>query len=415
MNPDDGLFDFNAPTPAILTTSPLGDAAERGTALIMQEGTALSLATAGGKIIGEPTWTATRVHLAQLYVDASFTARRNFGTNRDHANDEDFLFLRGSIEQTGINIEPMLVEVTGETVTIQDEAFPRLRVRSGVRRYWALVDLQKAQALVRVLPSEMEQREQLLLSLLQNEMREPLPILDRCDVVYALHREYGLKQHIIAQRVGYSQSYISRLCKAAEQPPRIRTYLSAGSLTLETVAIIAERIEDEQQRTLVAQYLVQEGLSAPQARALTQELTAPAIAGGPVAALVPPEQPGGAIVKHNLVGNILPTPPKPPKVTPYWKRGTPMQASPVRLLNHRHQVIISGTLEQTNVQVDTLLSRTFFKDLEKRHVTTIELESLEEALLSDLDAIREARETLEQDTASDAAADDNMPSLRAIQ
>jgi len=415
MNPDDGLFDFNAPTPAILTASPLGDATKRGTALIMQEGTALSLATAGGKVIGEPTWTATRVHLAQLYVDATFTTRRNFGTNRDHAEDDDFLLLRGSIEQTGINLEPMLVEATGETVTIQDEDFPRLRVRSGVRRYWALIDLQQAQALVRVLPSEMDQREQLLLSLLQNEMREPLPILDRCDVVYALHREYGLKQHIIAQRVGYSQSYVSRLCKAAEQPPRIRTYLSAETLTLDTVAILAERVSDEQQRTLLAQYAVQEALTGAQVKTIAQEVTVPLAAGGPITELIAPERSGGVIIKRNLVGDLMPTPPKPPKVTPYWKRGTPMQASPVRLLNNRHLVIISGTLEQTNVQVDTLLSRTFFKDLEKRHVTTVELESLEEALLSDLDAIREARETLEQDTASDAAADDDTPSLRAIQ
>ena len=415
MNPDDGLFDFNAPTPAILTASPLGDATKRGTALIMQEGTALSLATAGGKVIGEPTWTATRVHLAQLYVDATFTTRRNFGTNRDHAEDDDFLLLRGSIEQTGINLEPMLVEATGETVTIQDEDFPRLRVRSGVRRYWALIDLQQAQALVRVLPSEMDQREQLLLSLLQNEMREPLPILDRCDVVYALHREYGLKQHIIAQRVGYSQSYVSRLCKAAEQPPRIRTYLSAETLTLDTVAILAERVSDEQQRTLLAQYAVQEALTGAQVKTIAQEVTVPLAAGGPITELIAPERSGGVIIKRNLVGDLMPTPPKPPKVTPYWKRGTPMQASPVRLLNNRHLVIISGTLEQTNVQVDTLLSRTFFKDLEKRHVTTVELESLEEALLSDLDAIREARETLEQDAASDAAADDEMPSLRAIQ
>ena len=414
MNPDDGLFDFNAPTPAILTASPLGDATKRGTALIMQEGTALSLATAGGKVIGEPTWTATRVHLAQLYVDATFTTRRNFGTNRDHAEDDDFLLLRGSIEQTGINLEPMLVEATGETVTIQDEDFPRLRVRSGVRRYWALIDLQQAQALVRVLPSEMDQREQLLLSLLQNEMREPLPILDRCDVVYALHREYGLKQHIIAQRVGYSQSYVSRLCKAAEQPPRIRTYLSAETLTLDTVAILAERVSDEQQRTLLAQYAVQEALTGAQVKTIAQEVTVPLAAGGPITELIAPERSGGVIIKRNLVGDLMPTPPKPPKVTPYWKRGTPMQASPVRLLNNRHLVIISGTLEQTNVQVDTLLSRTFFKDLEKRHVTTVELESLEEALLSDLDAIREARETLEQD-ASDAAADDDTPSLRAIQ
>ena len=415
MNPDDGLFDFNAPTPAILTTSPLGNAAERGTAIVLQEGTALTLPTAGGKIIGEPTWTATRVHLAQIYVDASFTTRRNFGTNHDHQQDDDFLLLRGSIEQTGINIEPMLVEATGETVTIQGEDFPRLRVRSGVRRYWALIDLQQAQALVRVLPAEMEQREQLLVSLLQNEMREPLAILDRCDVVYALYREFGLKQHVIAQRVGYSQSYVSRLCQAAIQPPRIRTYLSAGSLSLDSIAVLAERLGDEQQRTLVAQYLVQEGLTVAQARALTQELTTPASAGGPVAELIAPERSGGAIAKRSLVGDLMPTPPKTPKVTPYWKLNTPMQASPVRLLNNRHLVIITGTLQQTNVQVDTLLSRTFFKDLEKRHVTTVELESLEEALLSDLDAIREARETLEQDAASDAAADDEMPSLRAIQ
>lgn len=391
--PSDGLFDFSNPTPSVIGTTPLETQVKPGQAVVVEGGIAVPLATQGGKIIGQPTWNATQVFVAQLYVDPSVTSRRNFGTNKDHEKDEPFLVLRSSIAATKINSEPMLVEATGETVTIQGAAYPRLRVRSGVRRYWALVDLQLPDALVRVLPSEMEQREQLLLSLLQNEMREPLPILDRCDVVNSLFREHGLKQHVIATRVGYSQSYVSRLCQAAEQPARIRTYLSAGSLSLDMVARLAEHIpNDEQLRTLVAQYTVQETLTGPQLKALTAELMVPEAAGGPVVILLPPERPGDVIVKRSLHTDVVAASPKAAKVTPYWKRGTPLRASPVRLLNHRHAVRMSGNADHPVVHVDTLQSRTFFRDLEKRRATTIDLESLEEALLSDLDAIREALE-----------------------
>ncbi len=47
-----------------------------------------------------------------------------------------------------------------------------------------------------------------------------------------LDQVYGIKQRIIAKRVGYSQGYISKLVTAAEQSPVLRSFLSRGSLTL---------------------------------------------------------------------------------------------------------------------------------------------------------------------------------------
>ena len=121
----------------------------------------------------------------------------------------------------------------GEIVTILGEEQPLLYVRGGVRRYWALKKLGFAEALVRVLPPEVDQRERALMGLLQNELRQPLSILDRCDVVYMLDQVYGIKQRIIAKRVGYSPGLYLEACRSAQSNrPVLRSFLSRGSLTL---------------------------------------------------------------------------------------------------------------------------------------------------------------------------------------
>lgn len=392
MNPtDNSLFDFTAPSTAVIQGTAMGDPGDVQQNVIVQDGQTIPVALAGGRIIGKPTWAPTVVSLAQLRLDPRSTIRPNYGTNADHQKDDEFLALRESIRQTGINVEPILVETTTETVVIDGEVQPVLRVRAGGRRYWVLVDLGFSEALVRVLPDEVAEQDRLMLGLLQNEMREPLAILDRCDVIHTLCKVHGVRQHVVAKKTGYSQSYVSRLCQAAEQTPRIRTYLSNHSLTLEQVALLAERIDNDDERDTAAWWCVQEALSAAQTKEMLNECHPPAELGEPVAALLPPSVPGGLVQKRNLSNNLLTSGSNQsngPK--PYWKRGAPLAASPKRILQHHHSVMVSGTSKHPVVHVDTLESRTFFRQLERQKATTVDLVQLEEAMLSDLEAIRQA-------------------------
>lgn len=390
-NANDKLFDFSAPTPPVIQAVPLGDPQSMGEATVVLHGQAMSVPVSGDRAIGDVQWVAVKVFMAQIVLEEEFVLRRNFGTYEDHANDDEFKLLKASIEQVKINVDPMLVERTGRTIDLQGQKYPELRVRSGVRRYWALVALGFPDALVRVLPAELSEQERVLLSLIQNETRVDLSILDRCDVVYALYKHYRMRQHVIAARAGLSQGYVSKLIAAAEQPAVIRAFLSKGSLTLEKVYSLKD-IKDDDTRVLAAKYSILHALSAPKVDAMVAELAIPEELGGPSCVLLPPATPNGDVVKRSLVNGVTTDPAPKAKVVPYWKRNAPLRASPVRLLNNRHQVTLSGSLTNPSVTLDSLQSRRFFHQLDRQRATTVELEALEEAMLADLEAIRVALE-----------------------
>lgn len=174
-----------------------------------------------GVPIGRAVGTLLMVYVAQLRLPED-TIRRGYDPN----TDETFDTLRISIEQTDrCNLDPLLCEVTDEMIDVEGIARPIVLVRSGTRRYHVLTQIGASEALIRVLPRDADARIVTLISLIANEMREPLPVLDQADIIAMMIDEYGLKQQVIAQHAGYSQSKVSRLWTISKQPPLIKTYV----------------------------------------------------------------------------------------------------------------------------------------------------------------------------------------------
>jgi ParB/RepB/Spo0J family partition protein len=404
---DDNLFDFTTPTTPVITSTALDPNVQQGETVIVQQGTSMPMPVIGGKVVGEAKWTAISVYMAQLVIDPNYSLRKGWGLTKDErAKDEEYQLLVESIRQSAGNLEPMLVEWTGKTVPILGEEYPEFRVRSGTRRYWALDDLGLSHALVRVLSADVDEKERLIECLIQNETRQELPTLDKCDLVTILSQQYKMKQHVIAARVGYSQAMVAKLLAAGAQSPRIRAYLSQKSLNLEDVYYLS-MIADVNQRELAARYCVQNGWKAKPKKIedLKNALNVPDAAGGPTCVLLTS---GNDVVIQDLNNGVTDAAEKPaPKETPYWKRTSPLYASPVRLLNNRHILGVQGTRERPQIEVQSLHIVRFVQQLLKQKVAIIDFEALEEACLADLEAGRMAIEELADLDADRATAADD--------
>jgi ParB/RepB/Spo0J family partition protein len=326
----------------------------------------------------------------------------------DPDQDETFPALMESIRQTGGNIDPLFCEATGDLMDEGGEKRPILLVRAGVRRYYALTRLGMAEALIRALPPDAEPKRVTLVSLITNEMREPLSVLDRADVVAMLIDDYGLKQHVIAQYAGISQPTVSRLNMLASQPPIIKTMVSNESLNLVEVEKLNKRFKDDPVlRGLVARYYVylggKEGDSSIDEIAYQVD-PPPGISPAGHLSLqgeeiiftprlpAPKQKPSEADLSLPL------TPPKKP--VPYWQRGKPLFAVPTRILQNHHPVQITGPLSAPKVTRESLHIIQFLEQSKRERA--FDVTALEEAMCSDQEAIREALERQRAQSASEA-------------
>jgi ParB-like chromosome segregation protein Spo0J len=358
---------------------------------IVVGGAVTPMTTVNNVPIGRAVGNLLMVYVAQLRLPDDGGLRRNYNPDEDEAFDG----LRDSIEQTNkCNIDPMLCEVTDEMVEIDGEQRPIVIVRAGERRFYALTRLGAPEALIRILPRNPEARMVTLVSLITNEMREPLSILDKAAVIAMLIDMYGLKQHVVAQHVGYSQPMVSRLYMLDRQPPLIKTYAANESLGLESIGALNRRFEDDPTlRELAARYIVQEGgrvsvsdlanqIAPPSGIAITGNLSIQddIVVLTPIGLAAPKQREAALRLADD-------TPAKP---LSYWKRGYPLKALPARILEHHHAVEISGTPSDVQVALRTLHTTALFQMVQRQE--TVDVAALEEAMLSDLEAIREALE-----------------------
>jgi hypothetical protein len=385
-------YDFTSESPSLITDVSRDATLGRQDGTFFTEGGPMLLTVSGGKTIGVPIFTAVKVPVAQIRIDPRLTTRPNFGTNLEHKQDKEFRQLCKSILQCQGNVDPVVCSLSDDDLTILGESVPYLDLRVGVRRYWAIVECELPEILVRVVPADMNVGEQLLLGLIQNETQQQLAILDKCDAIATLIDVHHLKQKIVAEKLGYNQSTISRHYNAAHQGVRIRSYLANGSLSLDTVTLLIERIKDSERRETAAIYLVQEVMSGNKAAGFVENELCPT-AFSPLVELVRQDDDYVQRLEINTNGAMVPAPRTQAGSTKddhYWTRGAPLKASPVRLLNFNHQVSLQGSLEQPEVDIATLKAREFFTQCEQQGDTTAQLEALEEAYLADLEAISSA-------------------------
>ena len=158
----------------------------------------------------------------------------------DHALHE----LCDSIRALGV-LEPILVRPT---------ANGRYQVIAGARRVKAaqLADRGEIPAVVRQVSNE----QAMLMTVVENLLREDLSILDQARAYLRLSQEFGLTQDDIAGRTGKDRSTVANYLRLLKLPEEVQQYVDKGNISFghakvlmtmpgsaaELVAILARRI-----------------------------------------------------------------------------------------------------------------------------------------------------------------------------
>jgi ParB family chromosome partitioning protein len=126
--------------------------------------------------------------------------------------------LAGSLMEHGV-IQPLIVRQVGETY----------RLVAGERRLRAALKagLEKVPAVVR----EMDDREAMEVSLVENLQREELGPLEQAGAFQRLMDEFGLTQEEVASRVGKSRPEVANTVRLLKLEPEVKKLISDGKLT----------------------------------------------------------------------------------------------------------------------------------------------------------------------------------------
>jgi ParB family transcriptional regulator, chromosome partitioning protein len=184
-------------------------------------------------------------HLAQIRVDEIAPNARQ---PRRRFEPEATAGLAESIRRQGM-LQP---------VVVRPRSGGGYELIAGERRWRAARDagIESVPALVR----EADDRESLLLALVENVAREQLSAVEEARAYAALVDEFGLTLGDVADRVGRSKSSVSNRLRLLELPDEILWMLVRGELT-EGHARAVLAVPDEAERKRLARRIVRSGLS----------------------------------------------------------------------------------------------------------------------------------------------------------
>lgn len=129
---------------------------------------------------------------------------------------------------------------------------------AGERRWRAAREAGLAK--VPVLVREFDDRDNMLIAVIENMQREDLNPIEEAEGLQQLIKTYGLKQEEISRSVGKSRSYIANSIRLLQLPERIRGLLVEQKLTAgHGRAILA--LESKQKQEAAADRVIREGLS----------------------------------------------------------------------------------------------------------------------------------------------------------
>ncbi len=183
---------------------------------------------------------------------------------RRRFDDDGIEELARSIKESGI-LQPILVTRDGE----------RFRILAGERRARAarLAGLSRVPVLVR---EGLEDRDHLLLALVENLQRRDLTAVEEAEGYQHLKDSFGMTQEEIAERVGKDRTTVANAMRLLKLPAEIRTQVEDGLLTAGHVRPLLALSSAADQETLAREFL-RRGLSVRAAEARVQEF----LAGGP--------------------------------------------------------------------------------------------------------------------------------------
>jgi ParB family chromosome partitioning protein len=146
--------------------------------------------------------------------------------------------LARSMKQVGL-LQPILVRPIGE----------RFQIVAGERRLRAARLLGWASILALV--QEQSEFDAAVKTMVENEQRVDANLLERARGYQRLIEAFKVSQDEIAERVGVSQSVVSRLLKVLDEPPEIQNLLVRGNITPAHARSLDE-IKDESARVEAA-------------------------------------------------------------------------------------------------------------------------------------------------------------------
>jgi ParB family chromosome partitioning protein len=193
----------------------------------------------------------TAAELARLPVGAIEPNRRQ---PRMRFDEEAIAALAESVRAQGV-VQPVVVRPLGEG---------RWELVAGERRWRAArrAGLATVPALVR----ETDERESLLLALVENVAREDLSAVEEARAYAVLQDEFGLSLAEVAERVGRSKPSVSNRLRLLELPDDVLRLVEAGRLSEGHARAVLAVPENEARRRLVARIL-RAGLSVRAAEA----------------------------------------------------------------------------------------------------------------------------------------------------
>jgi len=167
---------------------------------------------------------------------------------RRHVDSETLGALADSVRAQGL-IQPVVVRPLGEG---------RYELIAGERRWRAAraAGLATVPALVR----ETDERESLILALVENVAREDLTAIEEARAYALLQDEFALSLGDVAERVGRSKPSVSNRLRLLELPDDVLDLVERGALT-EGHARAVLAVPDDEGRRRLARRIVREGLS----------------------------------------------------------------------------------------------------------------------------------------------------------
>jgi len=162
-------------------------------------------------------------------------------------DEEKLAELSQSIQTHGI-VQPIIVRKNKE----------RYLIIAGERRYRAarLAKLKTVPSIVK----EIDSREQMEISLIENLQRENLNPLEEAAAIRMLMTEYNLNQEAVSERIGKSRSAVANILRLLQMPEKVKKLLFEGKITTGHAKCLGGLIDDED-KIFVAVKAADEGMS----------------------------------------------------------------------------------------------------------------------------------------------------------
>lgn len=180
---------------------------------------------------------------------------------RHRFDDDGIEELARSVKETGI-LQPILVTRDGE----------RFRILAGERRARAarLAGLTRVPVLVR---EGLEDRDHLLLALVENVQRRDLTAMEEAEAYQHLKDKFGMTQDEIAERVGKDRATVANAMRLLKLPAEIRAQVEDGLLSAGHARTLLALPSAADQETLAREFL-RRGLSVRAAEARVKDFLA---------------------------------------------------------------------------------------------------------------------------------------------